>query len=159
MKIEKIAKIKLGQDGAIWGGFLFRFDSDGSCAVYTMDKVHANGEAIEPFSTFFLDRIDECIYFSPLSPQSISAICKRQLDHLRGKLSSKEIELSFSPDAVEFISESAKENGGARHIRRRISRLCERPISEKILSGEVTKGSKITLKASEDGNELDIVIQ
>lgn len=59
MKIEKIAKIKLGQDGVIWGGFLFRFDSDGSCAVYTMDKVYANGEEIEPFSTFFLDRIDE----------------------------------------------------------------------------------------------------
>ena len=59
MKIAKIAKIKLGQDGAIWGGFLFRFDSDGSCAVYEMDKVYANGEEIEAFSTFYLDRIDE----------------------------------------------------------------------------------------------------
>ena len=113
----------------------------------------------EAFRPEFLDRIDECIYFSPLSPQSISSICKRQLDHLGSKLALKEIELSFSPDAVEFISESAKANGGARHIRRRISRLCERPISKKILSGEVTKGSKITLKASEGDNELDIVIQ
>ena len=59
MKIEKIAKIKYGQDGAIWGGFLFRFDSDGSCAVYEMDKVCANGEEIEAYSSFFLDRIDE----------------------------------------------------------------------------------------------------
>ena len=113
----------------------------------------------EAFRPEFLDRIDECIYFSPLSSESIQEICKRQLEHLGSKLALKGIELSFSPEAVEFISESAKANGGARHIRRRISRLCERPISEKILSGEVTKGSKIMLKASEDGNELDIVIQ
>ena len=59
MKIKRIAKIKLGQDGAIWGGFLFRFDSDGSCAVYEMDKIDAYGEEIEAFSTFYLDRIDD----------------------------------------------------------------------------------------------------
>ena len=59
MKINLISKIKLGQDGAIWNGYLFRFDSDGSCGVYSMDKVHANGEPIEALSTFYLDRIDE----------------------------------------------------------------------------------------------------
>jgi ATP-dependent Clp protease ATP-binding subunit ClpC len=113
----------------------------------------------EAFRPEFLDRIDECIYFSPLSPQSIGEICKRQLNQLASKLSLKDIKLSFSPEAVEFICESAKTNGGARHIRRRISRLCERTISEKILSGEITKGSKIALNASEDSDELDIVIQ
>lgn len=59
MKFEKIARIKLGQDGALFGGYLFRFDSDGSCAVYDVNRVNANGEEIDALSTFFLDRIDD----------------------------------------------------------------------------------------------------
>ncbi len=68
MTIENIAKIKFGQDGAIWGGFLFRFDSDGSCAVYDMNKVNAGGAQIEMLSSFFLDRIED------ITPHSNSVV-------------------------------------------------------------------------------------
>lgn len=37
MRIEKITKISRGQDGAIWGKYLFRFQLDGSCHVYDLD--------------------------------------------------------------------------------------------------------------------------
>ncbi len=113
----------------------------------------------EAFRPEFIDRIDECIYFPPLSPESVSKICMRQLAFLAKKLSEKGIDVSYTDRAVEFICDSANAKGGARHIRRRISRLCERPISEKILSGEIEKGSKILLNTSDDGKELDIGIQ
>ena len=58
MKINLISKIRVGQDGVVWKNWLFRFDSDGSCGVYSIDKVHSDGQPVEAVSTFFLDRID-----------------------------------------------------------------------------------------------------
>ena len=68
MKINLISKIRVGQDGVVWKNWLFRFDSDGSCGVYSIDKVHADGQPVEAVSTFFLDRIDE------LKPHSNSVV-------------------------------------------------------------------------------------
>ncbi len=113
----------------------------------------------EAFRPEFIDRIDECVYFSPLSEKSIRAICRRQLGELAKKLSEKGVSLEFTDGAVEFICETANAKGGARHIRRRISRLCERPISEKILSGEIGKASKVTLNVQSGGEELNIDVQ
>jgi len=36
MQFEFQWKISRGQDGAIWGDYLFRFDADGSCKVYSI---------------------------------------------------------------------------------------------------------------------------
>ena len=48
---EPIWYMESGQDGAIYGNFLFRFGGDGVCKVYSMaDK--------NKLSTFILDRID-----------------------------------------------------------------------------------------------------
>ena len=39
MKITKIANIAGGQDGAVHGGFLFRFDEKSKCHVYETKKL------------------------------------------------------------------------------------------------------------------------
>lgn len=51
MKITSIGKIKGGQDGAIFNGLLFRFDS-GNCTVYELNRL---GEAVAEFR---LDKAD-----------------------------------------------------------------------------------------------------
>ena len=46
MKITHIGRICGGQDGAIWGDYLFRLDGDGRTAVYNLkeyDKVDPEG--------------------------------------------------------------------------------------------------------------------
>ena len=53
MEFKKIAMIHKGQDGAVWGGFLFRFDADGKCYVYDLTRAQ-NGEPMEPASEFWL---------------------------------------------------------------------------------------------------------
>lgn len=61
MKIEPIAKIVRGQDGAIRNGFLFRFDSRGPCTVYRMADVlsAADAETEVPFlSRFKLEKTE-----------------------------------------------------------------------------------------------------
>jgi len=62
MKIRQIAKIKAGQDGAIYDNYLFRFDTRGNCCVYDVSSFAANGDEVidlAPISEFSLDRVDE----------------------------------------------------------------------------------------------------
>jgi ATP-dependent Clp protease ATP-binding subunit ClpC len=112
----------------------------------------------EAFRPEFIDRIDEVVYFPPLSEASIEKICKRQLDALELRLKEKGIEFIYTDDALKFICKNEKTPGGARHIRRRIARLCERPISEKILSGEAGKGSKIKIDSNVKADGLIIEV-
>ena len=59
MKIEKIARIAEGQDGAIYGTELFRFDHTGACNVYkTEDLKRGDASELRPLATFRLDRSD-----------------------------------------------------------------------------------------------------
>ncbi len=59
MEAKLVAKICSGQDGAIWGGFFFRFQSNGECFVYELERLlAAEGAMMEPFSAFRLDKVE-----------------------------------------------------------------------------------------------------
>ncbi len=51
MRYEYVVKSHYGQDGAIYGGYLFRFESDGECWVHTM-------EPHREVANFILDKRD-----------------------------------------------------------------------------------------------------
>ena len=53
MKFNKIGKIAVAQDGAIWGGRLFRIDASGNCTVYRVEELV--GEPA-PMASFKLDK-------------------------------------------------------------------------------------------------------
>ena len=61
MVIKHIASTKYGQDGAIFGGSLFRFDHMGVCSVYDLSGICFEGEPVtlSPTAEFTLDRADE----------------------------------------------------------------------------------------------------
>ena len=60
MNVTRIAVTKGGQDGAIYGGYLFRFDHKGLCRVYSMDQLLLNGsEPAQSIAEFTLDKADE----------------------------------------------------------------------------------------------------
>lgn len=56
MKLEKKAEIVGGQDGAIWNGYLFRFDGTEKCRVYDLEKTE--GSSCAPAFEFDLDKND-----------------------------------------------------------------------------------------------------
>lgn len=60
MKINPIAKICRGQDGAIWGDYLFRFDSKGNCHVYDLTNIPTLKEEsfLTELTTFSLDKTE-----------------------------------------------------------------------------------------------------
>jgi len=56
MKVKHIANIASGQDGAIWGNYLFRFNSKGLCRVYDISglKPSENIGELTPMAEFVL---------------------------------------------------------------------------------------------------------
>ena len=60
MKFTHIATMTSGQDGAIWGELLFRFNAKGVCRVYDMSRAAANPE-MDAIATFTLDRAEEIV--------------------------------------------------------------------------------------------------
>lgn len=61
MEIKQVAKIGCGQDGAIYGSELFRFEITGRCRVYRFEEITGDGSAIEPFAEFVLDRSETIV--------------------------------------------------------------------------------------------------
>ena len=69
MKIKLISKISGGQDGAIYGDELFRFNTKGDCTVYNISDVISKKDGeVQPIAAFKLDRTET------LAPHS-NAVC------------------------------------------------------------------------------------
>ena len=60
MNFKHIATMSSGQDGAIWGEMLFRFNAKGACRVYDMSRAAADPE-MDAIATFTLDRAEEIV--------------------------------------------------------------------------------------------------
>jgi len=58
MKAKQISNIHGGQDGAIYGRYLFRFNSKGKCYVYDMEQLISEESGAELICEFMLDRAD-----------------------------------------------------------------------------------------------------
>lgn len=62
ISMRLVAKIAGGQDGAIFGDELFRFDHRGGCRVYRMPELlSAAGGSVSASATFTLDRASEFV--------------------------------------------------------------------------------------------------
>ncbi len=133
------------------------FSSSGDGARSAEDRVmRALRDAFKPE---LLDRIDECVFFPPLTKESIRAICRKQLDELAERADEQGIALEFGEDAVALICGGEKAHGGARHLRRRIASLCERPLSEMIVGGRLKKGSAVSVRTLDGGEELTFEVK
>ena len=133
----------------------FSADSEGENKASEDRVMRALREAFKPE---FLDRIDECVFFPPLSEDDVRKICKRQLDELAERARENGIEIVYDDALVTLVCSSDEGRGGARHLRRRITRLCERPLSEMIISGKLKKGDTATLSAAGETDEALIEI-
>jgi ATP-dependent Clp protease ATP-binding subunit ClpC len=109
----------------------------------------------EAFKPELLDRIDEAIYFSPLSEDSIKKICAIQLEDLKKDAKESGFDLEFAEGTLDVICKSDNRDiGGARHLRRRITKLIRQPLAQMIISGSVKKNSLIVINPSENQQDL-----
>ncbi|MEK9994422.1 MAG: AAA family ATPase [Hydrogenophilales bacterium] len=104
-------------------------------------------EAKSHFKPEFLNRIDELIYFNPLSSDSYKDIIKIQLNETKDKLDAKGYSFIFNDELIDFLMNKITNNSmGARPIRRLIQNHIENEIASLILKGESKPGEKISVK-------------
>ncbi|NVK10611.1 MAG: AAA family ATPase, partial [Gammaproteobacteria bacterium] len=104
------------------------------------------------FRPEFLNRIDETVVFKPLAKDQIAGIALIQLEHLKRRLTERDLSIEFSDDAIELLVEAGYDPVyGARPLKRAIQQLVENPLAEKILAGVYGTNDVIKVSKGEDG--------
>jgi ATP-dependent Clp protease ATP-binding subunit ClpB len=94
----------------------------------------------------FLNRIDEIVMFRPLMKQQIRDIVELQLADLTALLHKKEIELTITDNALDYLGEQGFDpQFGARPLKRVIQKEIVNELSKKILAGEIIKNGTIKI--------------
>ncbi len=123
----------------------------------TVDNNKIEENLKQVFRPEFLNRIDEIIVFDPLTKEELLQIVDLMLKDTTNALNERNIYLTVSNSAKEFIlSKGTNLKYGARPLRRAIQRYVEDEISEMILRGEVTDGQ--TLNVDMENDELKIKV-
>ncbi|MDF2522534.1 MAG: ATPase with chaperone, ATP-binding subunit [Clostridiales bacterium] len=104
------------------------------------------------FRPEFLNRIDEIVVFTELSKDELRKIIDLMLREVLDEALSKNIKLTVTDSAKEFILEKGYDvKFGARPLRRTLQKYIEDELTELYLKGKINSGSEILVDA-EDGN-------
>ena len=125
---------------------------------YLLDGIGADGEitneAKEQVQTLlhrtfrpeFLNRLDEIVFYKPLSKENITGIIDLQIAALNRRLADKQLRCELTQAAKQFIIDAAYDpQFGARPLRRYVQHTVETLLAKKILEGSVQPGSTITV--------------
>ena len=98
------------------------------------------------FRPEFLNRLDEIIYFKPLSRANVSAILDLSLAELEKRLLDKRISIEITDAVKDFIIDSAYDpTYGARPLKRFLQSNIETLIARKIIAADVAPDSRISI--------------
>ena len=117
----------------------------------TVDKNKIEDALKDVFRPEFLNRVDEIVVFDSLTKEQLLQIVDLMLNDTQKALNEKDIKLSVSKNAKNYILEKGTNiKFGARPLRRAIQRYVEDEISERILKGEIKDGQTVSLDYKND---------
>jgi ATP-dependent Clp protease ATP-binding subunit ClpC len=127
--------------------------------TYDDMKSRVMGELKKVFRPEFLNRIDDVIVFHKLQKQEIKTIVELLLKRIREQLVEKELQLTLTEAAEDFLVEKGWDPSmGARPLRRAIQRYIEDPLADFVLRAELEEGSTVMVDRApetEPGGEND----
>ncbi len=104
------------------------------------------------FRPEFINRIDEIVVFEPLGRDEIRQIVQIQLRQLLARLQERNIGLELTDEAQDYLANKGYDPAfGARPLKRLIQRELQDPLALKLLSGEISEGSTVTVDVGDGG--------
>ena len=103
------------------------------------------------FRPEFLNRLDEIVFYKPLTKENITGIIDLQIAALNKRLADKQLRCELTPEAKQFIIDAAYDpQFGARPLRRYVQHTVETLLAKKIVEGSIQPGAALTV-AVRDG--------
>jgi len=99
-------------------------------------------EAKGHFKPEFINRIDELIIFSSLDKESIKSILNLEVEKIKERLKTKEINFDLDEQAEAFlVTKGYDAQYGARPMRRAVEQYLEDPLAEELIKGNLDQGN------------------
>ena len=134
---------------------------------YLLDGISPDGEITpeareqveallrKSFRPEFLNRLDEIVFYKPLTKENITSIIDLQIADLNRRLAQKQLKCHVSDEAKSFIIEAAYDpQYGARPLKRYLQHTVETLLAHRILKGDVLPGQ--TLEVTVENGELAV---
>ena len=110
------------------------------------------------FKPEFLNRIDETIFFTPLSKDNIRGIITKMLKQLAKRVEDQEIVLSFTDELKDWIADNAYNPVyGSRPIARYIQREIETPLAKEIIRASILPGDQVKCDLGIDHVTFEVI--
>ena len=112
------------------------------------EAARAQAEALlrRSFRPEFLNRLDEIVYYKPLTKENVTRIIDLQIAQLNRRLEHQQIRVELTQAAKLAIVEASYDpQYGARPLRRYVQHTVETMLSKRLLRGEVLPGQTVTV--------------
>ena len=134
---------------------------------YLLDGVNADGTIDEnakaqvqallrrSFRPEFLNRLDEIVFYEPLTKANVTKIIDLQIDKLNQRLEDQQIRVELTPAAKDAIVDASYDpQYGARPLRRYVQHTVETMLSKRLLKGDILPNQTVTVDAVDGQLEL-----
>ena len=134
---------------------------------YLLNGITDNGEISEEarsqveqllkrsFHPEFLNRLDEIVFYKPLTKENIVKIIDLQMDALNARLADKQLHCELTPEAKQFIIDAAYDpQYGARPLRRYLQHTVETLLARRIVEGNVSPGATLRVEVRDDALQV-----
>jgi len=116
-------------------------------------KENVSGQLKNYFRPEFLNRIDDIVVFSALTIGQVNRIIELSLAALSKRLADRDMSLTLTYAAKEFIAREAYDpQYGARPVKRYLQKHVETEIASMIIRGDLVDGNGVTIDS--DGETL-----
>ena len=100
------------------------------------------------FRPEFLNRLDEIVFYKPLTKENVTKIIDLQIAKLNQRLENQQIRVELTEAAKSAIVDASYDpQYGARPLRRYVQHTVETMLSKKLLRGDVIPGQTVTVDA------------
>ncbi len=121
-------------------------NADGTIAESTRHQVETLLH--RSFRPEFLNRLDEIVFYKPLTKENVTKIIDLQIAKLNARLESQQIKVELTDAAKAAIVDASYDpQYGARPLRRYVQLTVETMLSKRILRGDIAPGALVTVDA------------